>query len=68
MLVPKIGSCEHCKNDLPTHESVSLKKWMGIEHALLKGAENNGTLKSDRASNFVGTKNWILENGSCDQA
>ena len=26
--------CEHIENDLPTHESVSLKKRMEIEHAL----------------------------------
>ena len=31
---PKIESCEHIENDLPTHESVSLKKRMEIEHAL----------------------------------
>ena len=35
LLVPKIGSCEHIENDLPTHGSVSLKKLMEIEHALL---------------------------------
>ena len=34
LLVPKIGSCEHNKNDLPTNGSVSLKKRMEIEHAL----------------------------------
>ena len=33
-LVPKIGSCEHNKNDLPTHGSVSLKKRIETEHAL----------------------------------
>ena len=26
LLVPKIGSCEHMENDLPTHEFISLKK------------------------------------------
>ena len=26
LLVPKIGSCEHIENDLPTHGSVILKK------------------------------------------
>ena len=30
----EIGSCEHSKNDSPTHRSVSLKKWMEIEGAL----------------------------------
>ena len=34
LLVPKIGSCEHVENDLPTHGSVILKKRMEIEHAL----------------------------------
>ena len=34
MLVPKIGSCEHIENDLPTHGSVILKKRMETEHAL----------------------------------
>ena len=35
LLVPKIGSCEHIENDLPTHGSVILKKKrMEIEHAL----------------------------------
>ena len=33
-LVPKIGSCERTKNDLPTHGSVRLKKRTEIEHAL----------------------------------
>ena len=33
LLVSKIGSCEHIENDLPTHESEILKKWMEIEHA-----------------------------------
>ena len=28
-LVPKIGLCEHIENDLPTHESVILKKTDG---------------------------------------
>ena len=34
LLVPKIGSCEHIKNGLPSHGSVILKKLMEIEHAL----------------------------------
>ena len=34
LLVPKIRSCEHIQNDLPTHGSVSLKKGMEIEYAL----------------------------------
>ena len=34
LLVPKIRSCEHIENDLPTHGSVILKKRMEIEHAL----------------------------------
>ena len=34
LLVPKIGSCEHIENDLPTHGSVYLRKRMEIEHAL----------------------------------
>ena len=34
LLVPKIGSCEHNENDLPTHGSVVLKIKMEIEHAL----------------------------------
>ena len=34
LLVPKIRSCEHNENDLPTHGSLSLKKQMEIEHAL----------------------------------
>ena len=34
LLVPKIGSCEHIENDLPTHGSVMLNKRMEIEHAL----------------------------------
>ena len=34
LLVPKIGFCEHIKDDLPTHGSVILKKRMEIEHAL----------------------------------
>ena len=34
LLVPKIRSCEHTENDLPTHGSVILKKRMEIEHAL----------------------------------
>ena len=34
LLVPKIGSCEHIEDDLPAHGSVSLKKWIEIEHAL----------------------------------
>ena len=34
LLVPKNGSCEHIKNDLPSHGSVILKKRMEIEHAL----------------------------------
>ena len=34
LLVPKNGSCEHIKNDLPSNGSVILKKRMEIEHAL----------------------------------
>ena len=34
LLVPKIGSCEHIENDLPTHGSLILEKRMEIEHAL----------------------------------
>ena len=34
LLLPKIGSCKHIKNDLPTHGSVILKNRMEIEHAL----------------------------------
>ena len=34
LLVPKNGSCEHIKNDLPSNRSVILKKRMEIEHAL----------------------------------
>ena len=34
LLVPKNGSCEHIKNDLPSTGSVILKKPMGIEHTL----------------------------------
>ena len=34
LLVPKIESCEHIENALPTHGSVILKKWMETEHAL----------------------------------
>ena len=34
LLVPKIGSCEHSKNDLLTHGSVILKERTGTEHAL----------------------------------
>ena len=34
LLVPKIGSCEHIENDLPTHGSVILNKRMEIGHAL----------------------------------
>ena len=34
LLVSKIRSCEHIENDLPTHGSVILKKWMETEHAL----------------------------------
>ena len=34
LLVPKNGSCEHMKNDLPSNGSVILKKRMEIEHAL----------------------------------
>ena len=34
LLIPKIESCEHIENDLPTHGSVILKKRMEIEHAL----------------------------------
>ena len=34
LLVPKIGSCEHTENDLPTNGSVILKKRMEIEHVL----------------------------------
>ena len=29
LLVPKIGSCEHIENDLPTHGSPILKKTDG---------------------------------------
>ena len=32
--VHKIGSYEHIENGLPTHEAVSLKQRMEIEHAL----------------------------------
>ena len=34
LLVPKNGSCENIKNDLPSNGSVILKKRMEIEHAL----------------------------------
>ena len=34
LLVPKNGSCEHIKNDLPSNGSLILKKRMEIEHAL----------------------------------
>ena len=34
LLVPKNGSCEHIKNDLPSNGSLILKKPMEIEHAL----------------------------------
>ena len=34
LLVPKNGSCEHIKNDLPSNGSVILKKRMEIEYAL----------------------------------
>ena len=34
LLVPKNGSCEHIKNDLPSNGSIILKKRMEIEHAL----------------------------------
>ena len=34
LLVPKNGSCEHIKNDLPLNGSVILKKRMEIEHVL----------------------------------
>ena len=33
LVVPKIGSCEHIENDLPTHGSVVLKKRMEIKQA-----------------------------------
>ena len=34
LVVPKIGSCEHIGNDLPTHGSIILKKRMEIGHTL----------------------------------
>ena len=34
LLVPKVRYCEHSKNDLPTHASVILEKWVEVEHAL----------------------------------
>ena len=34
LLVPKNGSCEHIKNDLPSNGSLILKKRMEIQHAL----------------------------------
>ena len=33
-LVLKTGSCEHIKNDLPSHGSLILKEQMEIEHTL----------------------------------
>ena len=40
LLVPKIGSCEHIESDIPTHGSISLKKRMEIEHALLFSSDS----------------------------
>ena len=34
LLVQKIGSCEHSKNDPPAHRSVIFKKRIEMEHAL----------------------------------
>ena len=38
LLVPKIESCEHNENDLPTHRFVIFKKRMEIEHALFSSS------------------------------
>ena len=72
LLVPKVGSCEHSKNDLPTHGSVILKKRMGIEHALFSSntllenerrrQKRNLEMKlSERLRPIFGTKNRILK-------
>ena len=78
LLVPKIGSCEHSKNDLPTHGSVNLKnKWMEIEHALFSSMQRSSWKRkekcppkryleirsSERLRLVFGTKNWILDIG-----
>ena len=78
-LVPKIGSCEHSKNDLPTHGSVILKKRMEIEHALLSSdtlferrrRRQKQNLKiglSKGLRPIFGTKNRVLEIGLCERA
>ena len=70
-LVPKNGSCEHIKNDLPSNGSLILKKRMEIEHALF----SSDTLLEDERHRQIlhdrlGAKSKILlsvlKNGSCE--
>ena len=69
LLVPKIGSCEHIENDLPTHRSVSLKNRMEIEHALTFRQKWNLKIgPSERLLPIFRTKNRILKTGSCERA
>ena len=57
LLVPKNGSCEHVKNDLPSNGSVILKKTWNLEIG-----------PSERLLPVFGTKNQIIKNGWCERA
>ena len=46
LLVPKNGSCEHIKNDLPSNGCVILKERMEIEHLLFSSDSFHPTVSS----------------------
>ena len=71
LLVPKNGSCEHIKNDLPSNGPVILKKRMEIEHALFSSYT---LLERWKAPTNFAWSFWrqiedsllVLKNGSCE--
>ena len=74
LLVPKIGLCEHIKNDLPTHGSVTLKKAIEIEHVLFHPTLFLKDERSRQILHYILCSFWrqiedslsVLKNRSCE--